>query len=75
MRRGHPLRSGGRRLTINLPWSALDLMTLSTGNIEKRYGFIYVDLDNQGYGTRARTPKDSYYWYRDVITSNGTQLD
>lgn len=58
-----------------MPWSALDLMALSTGNIEKRYGFIYVDLDNQGYGTRARTPKDSYYWYRDVIASNGTQLD
>lgn len=58
-----------------MPWDALDLMALSTGNSEERCGFIYVDLDNQGYGTRARMPKDSYYWYRDVIASNGTQLD
>ena len=57
-----------------LPWSAIDLMALSTGNIEKRYGFIYVDLDNHGAGTRKRTPKDSYYWYRDVIASNGENL-
>ncbi len=58
-----------------MPWSALDLMALSTGNIEKRYGFIYVDLDNRGSGTRARIPKDSYYWYRDVIASNGACLE
>lgn len=57
-----------------LPWSAIDLMALSTGNIEKRYGFIYVDLDNHGNGSRDRTPKDSYYWYRDVIASNGENL-
>lgn len=74
-RRGHPLLSDGRRRGINLLWSVLGLIALLTGNIEKRYGFIYVDLDNQGHGTRARTPKDSRYWYRDVIASNGTQLD
>ncbi len=57
-----------------LPWSALDLMALSTGNIEKRYGFIYVDLDNRGHGTRDRIRKDSFFWYRDVIASNGENL-
>lgn len=57
-----------------LPWSAIDLMALSTGNIEKRYGFVYVDLDNRGVGTRDRIRKDSFFWYRDVIASNGENL-
>ena len=57
-----------------LPWSAIDLMALSTGNIEKRYGFIYVDVDDAGEGTRDRICKDSYFWYRDVIASNGKNL-
>lgn len=50
-----------------LPWSALDLVALSTGSMEKRYGLIYVDLDGEGNGTRKRTPKKSYYWYRDFL--------
>ncbi|SCZ80341.1 glycoside hydrolase family 1 protein [Pseudobutyrivibrio xylanivorans] len=50
-----------------LPWSAMDLIALSTGNIEKRYGFIYVDLDNFGNGTGDRIRKDSFYWYKDLI--------
>lgn len=50
-----------------LPWSAIDLMALSTGNIDKRYGFIYVDVDNKGNGTMKRIPKDSYYWYKNLI--------
>lgn len=57
-----------------LPWSAIDLMALSTGNIEKRYGFIYVDVDNEGNGTYKRYKKDSYYWYKKVIESNGKDL-
>lgn len=61
----------GVEVTGYLPWSALDLMALSTGDIEKRYGFIYVDVDDQGHGSRDRTPKDSYYWYREVIEADG----
>lgn len=58
-----------------MPWSALDLVALSTGNIEKRYGFIYVDADNEGNGSYDRFRKDSFHWYKKVIASNGTELD
>lgn len=57
-----------------LPWSAIDLMALSTGTIDKRYGFIYVDVDSQGNGTFNRYKKDSYYWYKEVIASNSEEL-
>lgn len=57
-----------------MPWSALDLIALSTGNIEKRYGFIYVDADNEGNGSYKRIPKDSFYWYKKVIATNGNDL-
>ena len=50
-----------------LPWSAFDLVALSTGTMEKRYGLVYVDLDDEGNGTLERTPKKSYGWYRDLI--------
>lgn len=54
-----------------MPWSAIDLVALSTGGVEKRYGFIYVDTNNRGEGTFKRYPKASYYWYKKVIESNG----
>ncbi|MER0123230.1 glycoside hydrolase family 1 protein [Streptococcus sp. ZJ100] len=57
-----------------LPWSAIDLMALSTGTIDKRYGFIYVDVDNQGNGSFNRYKKDSFYWYKKVIASDGKEL-
>ena len=57
-----------------MPWSAIDLIGLSTGSIEKRYGFIYVDVDNYGKGTFKRYPKKSFYWYKNVIESNGESL-
>lgn len=57
-----------------MPWSAIDLIGLSTGSIEKRYGFIYVDVDNNGNGTYKRIPKKSFYWYKNVIKSNGEDL-
>lgn len=56
------------------PWSSIDLVSVSTGEMEKRYGFIYVDLDNQGHGTLKRYRKDSFYWYQNVIRSNGENL-
>jgi len=43
--------------------------------MKKRYGFIYVDRDNEGNGTLERSKKDSYDWYKKVISSNGEELD
>lgn len=57
------------------PWGPIDLVSCSSCEMEKRYGFIYVDYDNYHNGTGARTPKDSYYWYRKVVESNGADLD
>ena len=57
-----------------MPWSALDLIALSTGNVEKRYGFIYVDVDNEGNGSYDRIPKDSFVWYKKVIATNGEDM-
>lgn len=58
-----------------LPWTAFDVVALSTGSMSKRYGFVYVDLDDEGHGSFDRTPKKSYYWYRRVCKSNGAVLD
>lgn len=57
-----------------LTWGCLDLVSSSTCEMSKRYGQIYVDLDDSGQGTLARIPKDSFYWYKKVIKSNGTNL-
>ena len=46
----------------------------ATGEMKKRYGFIYVDKDDEGNGTLKRTPKKSFYWYKKVIESNGKIL-
>lgn len=56
------------------PWSAIDIVSAGTGEMKKRYGFIYVDADDTGHGTYSRTPKDSFYWYQRVIASNGADL-
>jgi 6-phospho-beta-glucosidase len=56
------------------PWSAMDLVSVSTGEVEKRYGFIYVDKDNAGSGTLERIRKDSFYWYKNVIATNGSEV-
>lgn len=52
-------------------WSCIDLISNSTGEFRKRYGFIYVDVDDFGNGTYNRYKKDSYYWYKKVIETNG----
>ena len=57
------------------PWGCIDLVSASTGEMRKRYGFIYVDKDNEGSGTLKRTKKDSFDWYKKVIASNGEDLD
>lgn len=55
-------------------WSAFDLISLSTGEMKKRYGLVYVDVDDEGRGSFVRKPKDSYYWYQKLIASNGEEL-
>lgn len=55
-------------------WGCIDLISAGTGEMSKRYGFIYVDRDDEGNGTLARYPKKSFYWYKKVIESNGTEL-
>ena len=57
-----------------LTWGPIDLVSAGTGEMEKRYGFIYVDKNNQGEGTLARERKKSFFWYKDVIASNGEKL-
>lgn len=56
-------------------WGPIDLISASTGEMSKRYGFIYVDKDDQGQGTLNRTRKKSFAWYKKVIASNGEDLD
>lgn len=56
-------------------WGCVDLVSAGTGEMKKRYGFIYVDRDDQGQGTLNRYKKDSFYWYRDVIAANGLAFE
>lgn len=58
-----------------LPWGCIDLVSASTGEMKKRYGFIYVDADDYGNGSYKRYPKDSFYWYKNVIATNGNEID
>lgn len=58
-----------------LAWGCIDLVSASTGEMAKRYGMIYVDKQDDGTGTLARSRKDSFYWYKKVIASNGDDLD
>ncbi len=56
------------------PWGCIDIVSASTGEMKKRYGFVYVDVDDHGNGSYNRYRKDSFYWYQKVIASNGTDL-
>ena len=56
------------------PWGWIDLVSASTGEMKKRYGFVYVDKDNAGNGTLERRKKKSFDWYRQVIATNGECL-
>ncbi|GAB9260508.1 family 1 glycosylhydrolase [Ligilactobacillus animalis] len=55
-------------------WGCIDLVSNGTGEMKKRYGFVYVDRDDFGNGSLKRIPKDSFYWYQKVIASNGEDL-
>ncbi|WP_427813227.1 6-phospho-beta-glucosidase [Enterococcus sp. 22-H-5-01] len=56
------------------PWGFIDLVSAGTGEMKKRYGFIYVDKDNEGNGTLDRSKKDSFHWFQKVIETNGEKL-
>lgn len=55
-------------------WSYMDIVSQTTSEFSKRYGFVYVDADDYGNGTYDRKPKKSFYWYKKVIESNGAAL-
>ena len=55
-------------------WGCIDLVSAGTGEMKKRYGFIYVDRNDAGEGTLKRYRKKSFYWYKKVIESNGEDL-
>ncbi|MEI0796744.1 6-phospho-beta-glucosidase [Brachyspira intermedia] len=57
------------------PWGCIDLVSFTTGELKKRYGFIYVDKNDDGSGTGNRYKKKSFDWYKKVIASNGEDLD
>jgi len=56
-------------------WGPIDIIAASTGEMAKRYGFIYVDVDDEGKGSFRRIKKDSYAWYQQVCQSNGACLE
>ena len=56
-------------------WGCTDLVSSSTGEFKKRYGLIYVNKNDDGTGDFSRIRKDSFYWYKKVITTNGEELD
>ncbi|ULG75284.1 6-phospho-beta-glucosidase [Macrococcus brunensis] len=56
------------------PWGIIDVVSFTTGEMKKRYGMIYVDRDNEGQGSMKRMKKDSFYWYQNVIATNGQEI-
>lgn len=68
------IREDGVELMGYTSWGCIDLVSASTGEMSKRYGFIYVDKQDDGSGTMERLRKKSFYWYKDVIASNGENL-
>ena len=55
-------------------WGCTDLVSASTGEMEKRYGLVYVDKYDDGTGDLSRRRKDSFYWYKKVIETNGASV-
>lgn len=64
----------GVNLIAYTTWGCIDIVSAGTGEMRKRYGFIYVDMDDAGNGTFNRTPKDSFYWYKEVLATNGLNV-
>lgn len=55
-------------------WAPIDLVSNSTGEVKKRYGYLYVDYHDDGTGSKNRYKKQSFYWYKEVIATNGENL-
>ena len=55
-------------------WGPIDIVSAGTGEMKKRYGFVYVDRDNEGHGTMERRKKDSFAYYQNVVRTNGQEL-
>ena len=70
-----PVIHHGVELIVYTPWGCIDMVSFTTGEMKKRYGFIYVDKNNDGSGTLERSKKKSFDWYKKVIASNGDDLD
>jgi 6-phospho-beta-glucosidase len=70
---GEALRDGVDVLGYT-SWGCIDIVSASTAQMSKRYGFIYVDRNDDGSGTLDRFPKKSFHWYAEVIRSNGASL-
>jgi Beta-glucosidase/6-phospho-beta-glucosidase/beta-galactosidase len=64
----------GVEVTGYYPWGPIDIVSCSSSEMSKRYGFIYVDMDDHGKGSGKRSLKDSYAWYKKVIETNGEDL-
>lgn len=64
----------GAEIFAYCAWGPIDIISCSSAEMEKRYGFIYVDQDNTGQGSKQRIKKDSFWWYQKVIESNGNVL-
>lgn len=69
------INEDGVNLLGYTPWGCIDLISCSSGEMSKRYGFIYVNVDDKGNGDFKRIKKDSFNWYKKVITSQGVDLD
>lgn len=65
------IKEDGVDLIGYTPWGWIDVVSASTGEMSKRYGFVYVDIDDAGNGSAKRYRKASFYWYKDVIANNG----
>ena len=55
-------------------WGCIDLVSNSTNQMSKRYGFVYVDCDDYGNGSFKRLRKNSFYWYKELIESDGESI-
>ncbi len=74
LRQAHEAILDGVELFGFTSWGPIDLVSNSTAEMSKRYGFIYVDRHDDGSGSLMRTRKKSFYWYQQVIRSNGASL-
>ncbi|MCM3240795.1 glycoside hydrolase family 1 protein [Heyndrickxia oleronia] len=64
----------GANVIAYCAWGPIDIVSCSSQQMSKRYGFIYVDLDDEGKGSGKRMKKDSFYWYKQVISTNGSEI-